>query len=85
MEKPQLQTIQGYDLMAISDYVSEKYNLNLDFNEVWHWFVSNYEPNNGSYTTLITEVYPKDKDFIKNMKEALAKEFGKEVPLLIEW
>lgn len=58
MQKPVAQNIEVHDIMSITD----KYHLDLELNDIWHWFVDNYEPNNGNYITLYTEIYPKDKD-----------------------
>lgn len=85
MEKPEKQVIEVYDLLSITEYVSEKYNLDLDDNDVWHWFVDTHEPSNGSKLYLNTDVYSKDKTWVKDMKQALEKEFGKNIPLLVEW
>ena len=65
MEKPKIRTIEGYDLMGVTDYITEKYNLELDFNDIWHWFVDNYEPSNGTKVTLETEIYEDDKEWLK--------------------
>lgn len=85
MEKPQKKVIEVYDLLSITEYVSEKYNLNLDDNDVWHWFVESHEPNNGSKICLNTDINSTDKDWVKGMKNALEKEFGKSILLIVEW
>lgn len=85
MGKPEKQVVEAYDLLSITEYVSEKYNLNLDDNDVWHWFVNTHEPDNGSVMYLNTTVNKNDKDWVKEMKGALEKEFGNSIQLLVEW
>ena len=85
MKKPTTTKLEVYDLMSITDYVSEKYNLHLNYNDIWHWFVDLYEPDNGSHVSLGTEIYEDDKPWVKEMKKYLELEFGDDIALLIEW
>lgn len=85
MEKPVAAQREYYDIMSIFDYVEEKYNLDVIFMDFWHWFVMAYEPDNESFVTLSTEVYATDDPEIKLVKEKLAIEYGKEIPLLVSY
>ena len=71
--------------MSITNYVNEKYKLDIDSQTIQHWFVEAYEPDNEGYVTLSTNVNSMDQEWLKTMKKHLKKEFGKENELLVEW
>lgn len=85
MKKPESSKLEVYDFMSITEFVNEKYNLGLDTNDLWHWFVGAYEIENGSHVSFDTEIYDEDKEWVKIMKKHLKEEFGEDIELLVEW
>ncbi len=85
MEKPVAQTKEYYDLMSIFDYVQEKYKLEIDFSDFWHWFIMTYEPDNRSFITFSTEQYDHDDIEINRVKDKLEIEYGEEIPLYVTY
>lgn len=85
MQKPQPKKLEVYNIIELAEYVMDKYNLDLDLNEVWHWFVDRYEPNNGSKIHFSTQIDKRDPEWIKDMKSHLNKDFGDNILLLEEW
>ena len=85
MQKPQPEKLEFYNMIELAEYVMDKYNLDLDLNEVWHWFVDRYEPDNGSKINFSTQSDKRDPEWIKTMKAHLKTEFGNNILLLEEW
>lgn len=85
MEKPVASKKEYFEIMELFDYVEEKYNLDVSFIDLWHWFVDVYEPDNGSFVTLDTRPEESDDNTIKIIKEKLAIEYGNEIPLYVTY
>jgi hypothetical protein len=85
MEKPVAVKKEYFDIMELFGYVEEKYNLEVSFMDLWHWFVDAYEPDNGSFIEFDTTPEESDDDDIKIIKEKLAIEYGNEIPLYVSW
>lgn len=85
MKKPQAQNVDVYDFPSIASYVNEKYKLGLSDNELWHWFVDRYEPDNGTQISFDTAIDEDDKNWVKDLKQNLEVEFGSEINLLVQW
>lgn len=85
MKKPQAKNADVYDFLSIASYVNEKYKLGLSDNELWHWFVDTYEPDNGTQISFDTAIDEDDKNWVKDLKQNLEVEFGSEINLLIQW